>query len=652
MYWPDTNTGVDIEPARKPVASAVRKFFTEGGAGQPPTVPGGDWFNQITNELLNVLAAAGIDPSKADDDQLLQAIQKISQSSSARESLRRSYYHAGYNLRPKPESFAFGGVLNSDKDVLLHDESGKAYSGSGPFPQTVDPDSSPLSGGFTDRSGSLIVSEMVSYKERTVASRLDDTKHLRDFWVSVDLDWTNAFERASQASKDGGFVVQCPPGVLTVSDSIVLYTDTSSTGGEFYKAKGSKFIGHARGTTVKKTAVGTKAVNATLFLQGGRGLQWDGIDIIDDSDGAYGLYGSVDVSFSSFKNLFISTKNWGMWFDKHVYVGVEIENIVFAASTNRAMQHALRIPGGTTYKVKNISSFGLTGDSYDLAGSYVEIGPLSCDDCAGIPYTFRQLDGSISALGVENINVPSIGTVINVAESSSINIDVMFLFDVVQPADASLIDCAPFGRVKVGSIRGNGATVLNGKLTTVAPGGSVEVAFLNKTPAQASSGQYNVGNIAGSQYVQRYGNCDFKYFRIPEAPQNDSTIRYRIMGLLNGPVGCIGTITEARGDGQFPRSGVYDINVIANASAQYAKRVKRAVTDPTSNNYNAWHTATYEGKIYLLCALDTQGTRNLGSYFCGIIDGTDPNLFKVVTAADVTGLAAYPSGIVLTETAS
>lgn len=80
MFWPDTQTGVDVEPARKPVASAVRKFFTEGGVGQPPTVPGGDWFNQITNELLNVLAAAGIDPSKVDDNQILQAIQSISDS--------------------------------------------------------------------------------------------------------------------------------------------------------------------------------------------------------------------------------------------------------------------------------------------------------------------------------------------------------------------------------------------------------------------------------------------------------------------------------------------------------------------------------------------------------------------------------------------
>jgi len=80
MYWPDRGSGVDIEPARQPVASPVRKYFTEGGAGQAPTVPGGDWFNQVTNELLNVLAAAGIDPSKTSDDQLLDAIRSISDS--------------------------------------------------------------------------------------------------------------------------------------------------------------------------------------------------------------------------------------------------------------------------------------------------------------------------------------------------------------------------------------------------------------------------------------------------------------------------------------------------------------------------------------------------------------------------------------------
>ncbi|MGL4754155.1 MAG: hypothetical protein ACRCXB_17430 [Aeromonadaceae bacterium] len=507
-----------------------------------------------------------------------------------------------------------------------------------------------LLGGF----GGPLNAQATSLAARTemLKERALETRHLKDFWVAADADWTNAFERASQASKDNGFVVQCHAGMLDVSDSVVLYTDASSTGGEFYKAKGSRFIGHPRGTTVRKTAVGTQPINATVYLQGGRGLQWTGIDIIDESANSYGIYGSVDVSSSEFKNLFISTKNWGMYFNNPVYVAVDIDNIVFAASATRAMQHALRIPGGTTYRVGNIAAFGLTGDAYFLSGSYVEIGPLACDDCAGVPYTFSQLDGSISALGVENIGVPSSGTLIKVTDSSSINVDVMFLFSVVQPANTSLIDYNAFGRIKIGSIRGDGATTLNGRLTTVASGGSVEVSYLNKTPAQDSIGQFNLGNVAGSQYIQRYGSSEYKYLRMPEAPQNDATVRYRIMGRLNAAVGCIGSITEARGDGSFPRSAKYDINCIGSGSTQYALRVKKAVSEPSSNNYNAWHTAVYQGVTYVLCQLDTNGTRNLGSYFDGIVNGTDPNLFKVVTAADVTSLAALAGGVIKTETAS
>lgn len=159
MYWPDTGTGVDTEPARKPVASAVRKFFTEGGAGQPPTVPGGDWFNQITNELLNVLAAAGIDPSKADDDQLLQAIQALSNSASAREALRRSYAEIGKNL--VPGSFESGASVTSSNDVVLYEASWKAYSFLSGTPVTVFPDSAP-DAGWADESGKLLASAVPS----------------------------------------------------------------------------------------------------------------------------------------------------------------------------------------------------------------------------------------------------------------------------------------------------------------------------------------------------------------------------------------------------------------------------------------------------------------------------------------------------------
>ncbi|GJB59026.1 hypothetical protein [Aeromonas caviae] len=153
MYWPDTQTGVDVEPARKPVASAVRKFFTEGGLGQAPTVPGGDWFNQITNELLNVLDAAGIDPSKTDDDQLLQAINGISKALSAREALRRTYAESGFNL--VPGSFELGGTVTTATDVLLYEATGKGYSHNGSLPFTALPESTPDSN-WIDRSAALL----------------------------------------------------------------------------------------------------------------------------------------------------------------------------------------------------------------------------------------------------------------------------------------------------------------------------------------------------------------------------------------------------------------------------------------------------------------------------------------------------------------
>ncbi|WP_156152858.1 hypothetical protein [Aeromonas sp. L_1B5_3] len=77
MFWPDRGSGVDVEPARRPVQSLTRQYFTEGGLGQAPTVPGADWFNQITNELLSVIVEAGITPDKSVDDQLLKAIKAL-----------------------------------------------------------------------------------------------------------------------------------------------------------------------------------------------------------------------------------------------------------------------------------------------------------------------------------------------------------------------------------------------------------------------------------------------------------------------------------------------------------------------------------------------------------------------------------------------
>lgn len=87
------------------------------------------------------------------------------------ESIRRSYAEAGYNF--VDGSFEAGGTLTSASDVLLHEASGKAYSGVGPFPQTVAAGTNPASGGFVDKSGGLLRHELDQVHTRTFAN-VDD----------------------------------------------------------------------------------------------------------------------------------------------------------------------------------------------------------------------------------------------------------------------------------------------------------------------------------------------------------------------------------------------------------------------------------------------------------------------------------------------
>lgn len=74
MYWLDNDSGVTTPPAIPPVVSTTRQYFTEGGGGVQPSIPGGEWFNMMTDEILAVLDEAGIAPDKASHAQLLAAI--------------------------------------------------------------------------------------------------------------------------------------------------------------------------------------------------------------------------------------------------------------------------------------------------------------------------------------------------------------------------------------------------------------------------------------------------------------------------------------------------------------------------------------------------------------------------------------------------
>lgn len=77
-----------------------------------------------------------------------------------RESLRRSYAEAGYNL--VDGSFEAGGAVATATDVLLFEANGKAYSGSGPFPQYISSGTIP-SAGFIDQSNKLLAMSVIHF---------------------------------------------------------------------------------------------------------------------------------------------------------------------------------------------------------------------------------------------------------------------------------------------------------------------------------------------------------------------------------------------------------------------------------------------------------------------------------------------------------
>lgn len=81
------------------------------------------------------------------------------------EALRRSYAEAGYNL--VDGSFEAGGTLVNANDALLHEASGKAFSGPA---GTVVAGADPTSGAFVDRSASLLTSLV---KQKTNKQRIN-----------------------------------------------------------------------------------------------------------------------------------------------------------------------------------------------------------------------------------------------------------------------------------------------------------------------------------------------------------------------------------------------------------------------------------------------------------------------------------------------
>lgn len=78
MHRVDTATAIATPPAQNPAGTPG--YFSQGGpTGSPPaTVPGQDWFNSAQEELVAPILAEGLALSKTENNQLYQAIRRIS----------------------------------------------------------------------------------------------------------------------------------------------------------------------------------------------------------------------------------------------------------------------------------------------------------------------------------------------------------------------------------------------------------------------------------------------------------------------------------------------------------------------------------------------------------------------------------------------
>ena len=77
MYQIDNSTAAATQPASTPAGSAG--FFTDGNpaAGTAATIVPAEWLNAVMLELVNVVTAAGLAPSKTSFNQVLSAIKSV-----------------------------------------------------------------------------------------------------------------------------------------------------------------------------------------------------------------------------------------------------------------------------------------------------------------------------------------------------------------------------------------------------------------------------------------------------------------------------------------------------------------------------------------------------------------------------------------------
>ncbi|MDZ7890097.1 MAG: phage tail protein [Pseudomonas sp.] len=116
-------------PNSVPGVGLVGGKFTDGNPllGQPASLDPSAWANQVTDELLNVIAAAGIAPSEAASNQLLLALRAAGVFTTPQQFDTSTKAATMEALQRALGNFASASVLSA-ATTLIASDAGKAYS--------------------------------------------------------------------------------------------------------------------------------------------------------------------------------------------------------------------------------------------------------------------------------------------------------------------------------------------------------------------------------------------------------------------------------------------------------------------------------------------------------------------------------------------
>ncbi|EKI8356143.1 hypothetical protein PFW34_004227 [Escherichia coli] len=497
---------------------------------------------------------------------------------------------------------------------------------------------------------------------RTQHQKNSETISVLDFKLDSDPDWTLAFNRASLVSAQQGKVVYVPAGEYTITDSILLYDAEDIYGDKYYMPDGSKFKGEGSYTIIKKEAVSSQDVNAVFYAKGKRNIHLKGITIIDETAESYGYYTPNTATRQQLDDVFITATKWGVYFGGNAFVGVMLSNLVIQGLHSVGIYGGVHVNGGTSYCIKNCSVFYSNYCSFELSGSYVELGPLASDDCSGTPYIFNAGSYSASSLGCEQPDRANNGTLIK-GVGANLSIGVVHIYTQTQVAGSYFFDLTGYAKITINEFVGSSDVVFNGARSKTLTGAKLDIIYSNKSenawPQKniydtVTSTFSNIGYDGGTATIPNFGTTVIRDLSLPN-PDQSAGPYYRIMGGYYGSRGCIGTVYTLRsGTGMNSIAGAYDFNVVGSDITPRAKLVKAAhCSSQALTDYDGWFTGTYNGTNYILCRMPVAGGyRNLGTFFSGVVFGQDSNMFKALLSSEITGLTAFSGGEILIASAT